>query len=205
MKLKKAIFLVFKRHTLRMNCISLQSAFLLWASCSLPLTKDLCIARNVKAPKGMWWCVKNRCFGAFTCGKRGCCSEWVITSGVWIPQRRNETQLFLFLREKDTLTEGQGIRSWWEWHTHPITPLSNTVLLCAVKQAYSLLDQNHSYFFQQGKWLWSPPFSWTLWSVHFVMNDMTVKGGQAGVELFIFFSMMSSVTHTEVTVFLELF
>lgn len=172
--------------------------FFVFASCSFPQTKDLCVAYFLKAGRGMWWCVRNRCFGELTCGKQevGAGSEGshLAYGVVWREMKHKCASCCV--KETHSLTDkgsGDGGSD-----THPTTSLVKHCIIVWNGINLEPPGPESELLFHQGKWLWSPR-SLTLWSVHPVMNEVAVKGWKAGVHAYVClweYTLLNSVCAT---------
>lgn len=136
----------------------------------------------------MWWCVKNRCFGAFTCGKQevGPLSEESHLA-YGFHRGKMKHNCFFSCVEKDTLTERWGIRRWWEGHTHtPLHPCQTLYCCVQWKKLTTPWTRIRTSFFSRGS-DFEALSSWMLWSVHSVMNEVAVKEEVACVDAFFCF------------------
>lgn len=175
--------------------------FLLLLSVSLMLSssnkRPVCGIFSKSRKRNVMMCEKQVFWRINMWKTRGRGWEWRITSGIWICLKRNEAQVRLLLCERDTLTDRQGIRRWWERYT----PNDKSVKHCIIVWNGINLEPpgpESELLFHQGKWLWSPRSS-TLWSVHPVMNGVAVKGWKAGVHAYVClweYTLLNSVCAT---------
>lgn len=153
---------------------------------SASIKRPVCGTHNVKAGSGMWWCVKDRCFGGFMRGKQEVIPPiegWHMAHGFHLSEIKHK---FLYVSFVLQLVS-QRFRRWWEWYTPIDSPVKHCTIVCILTSLLSPTPDSglisfSSFFMDEGS-VFESLFLSTLWSIYPIMNEEAVKGWKAGVHL----------------------